>query len=286
MYPNLKFEYVFNCDKHATKRKFVHAMHEHLAEQLGQSHLPCMFEDITDIPKGTQRCSCHTEIYHKRNVGKNCPIVGFHIFFCSSSCKDLSVQNSKRAKGNCLAPDSNATPGGSKETFWALTDIMGEWRPDIVFFENVTQLDKEDEEGTSNLDIIIEAWAKRGYASHVYYVDTYEFGLPQHRVRIVIVALNTRDPKLLDFSERSTKTVFATLGALLKLCTRTPECATKYLLDDTSTWVTEELGRAQAEAVSRTDKGFNVSKQVEICDTHNIPSVSYTHLTLPTILRV
>ena len=63
------------------------------------------------------------------------------------------MQNSKHAKGNCLAPDSNGTPGGSKETFWGLTQIMAQFRPEIVFFENVTQRDKEHDE-TSNLAIL------------------------------------------------------------------------------------------------------------------------------------
>ena len=61
MYPHLKFEYVFNCDKNAMKRKFVHVMHEHLAAELGQSELPCVFDDILSISKGEQRCSCHIE---------------------------------------------------------------------------------------------------------------------------------------------------------------------------------------------------------------------------------
>ena len=134
-----------------------------------------------------------------------------------------------------------------------MTDIMEKYRPDAVFFENVQTMDRDGGDGDSNLSILKEKWAALGYECQVVYSDTFVFGLPQHRKRIVIVALNIRDPELLTFSTRDVDTVFRTLQELILLCHRTAECATQYLLPSDHHCVQAELERATAEATRRDD---------------------------------
>ena len=136
-----------------------------------------------------------------------------------------------------------------------MTEIMKENRPDVVFFENVTEIDKENADDESNLSILEEAWKEIRYESQVIRTDTVKFGIPQHRRRIVIVALNTRDPQLFTFSTRNVATVFTTLRALLMVCHRKPECATKYLFPYDDVGVTTELARAKKEAEARQGRG-------------------------------
>ena len=121
------------------------------------------------------------------------------------------------------------TLGGSAD-FFALTDIMERDRPDLVFFENVQDIAEKKDNDESNMDLLKEKWGRMGYQCVVAYTDTNEFGLPQHRKRVVIVAVNTRDPKPITFTDRPFAKVFDTLRALLLLCHRKPQCASKYLL--------------------------------------------------------
>ena len=65
--------------------------------------------------------------------------------------------------------------------------------------------------------------------------------------------------------------VLATLKGLLLLCQRQCERATKYLLPYNDGRVTAVLVRAQAEANGRKDKGFDVNKNMSICESHGIP---------------
>ena len=134
-----------------------------------------------------------------------------------------------------------------------MTDIIQTYQPDIVFFENVENIDR-DSGGGSNLDILKSHWREEGYECQVIHADTLIFGLPQNRRRIVVVAVNARDPRLFSFAERGVDKVFSTLESCLQLCSRTPECATKYMLPCEDEHVKAELERAKAEAESRVEK--------------------------------
>ena len=61
LYPRLRFEYKFHCEKEPKKRAFVNKMHEVLKDRLGAECEPCCFDDITKLLKGTAKCSLHTK---------------------------------------------------------------------------------------------------------------------------------------------------------------------------------------------------------------------------------
>lgn len=64
-------------------------------------------------------------------------------------------------------------------------------KPKMVLLENVKNLTHKRalDSGEAPTDIIKNDLAKLGYASRFCLVDTFEFGLPQHRVRVYLVAL-------------------------------------------------------------------------------------------------
>ena len=116
----------------------------------------------------------------------------------------------------------------------------------------------------SHLELLKQQWKEEGYESQVIHTDTFKFGLPHHRCRIIIMALNTRDPQLFTFADGDVVRVLHTLQSLIHLCYRTPECATKYLLPYDDKHVKAELARLEAESNERNekgrDKGFRLEK--------------------------
>ena len=93
-------------------------MHAMLGDYLDAEWRPCCFDDITKLAKGEATCMFSDEHEHS-----GCHIKRCNWFFCSSSCKDLSKANNRK--------------GGSAEAYFAITDIIHQLRPDIVFYENV-----------------------------------------------------------------------------------------------------------------------------------------------------
>ena len=92
--------------------------------------------------------------------------------------------------------------------------------------------DEKEKTGTSDLDIAKQRFNALGYEVQVIICNSLVFGLPQSRYRLFIVAINGRDPKTIELSERSISEVFASFSALLKVCERKAECASKFLLAD------------------------------------------------------
>ena len=247
--PKLLFEYVFHCELNQKRMQFVRALHKHLGARLEKTHLgePCFFTDITKLMTSNRQCCVHYDRVYKKKVPRACQIGPFDWFFCSSSSRDLEP---KRGTSACLKKSRDGrrrtTPGGLSKTFWAITDIIEKHRPDLVFYENVRDIDRENKAGDSNLTCLQDEWLARGYKCQIISTDMYTFGLPQQRRHIVIVAMNIRDPRLFTFGDRDVSRVLKSLQSLLLLCHRGTECATKYLLPSEDPRVTTALELARA----------------------------------------
>ena len=63
-------------------------------------------------------------------------------------------------------------------------------------------------------------WGDLGYATQAVFFDTVQFGLPHHRDRVVVVAVNIRDPRLMNFRDTDVNEIFKTLRDLLHTCHR------------------------------------------------------------------
>ena len=145
-----EFEYVFNCEKNASKRNWILALHnvlsgsDHTAHGHGNDTPtgPCLFEDIQDLKKGKCKCFAHRQRAKKgvgvkggvsKMVPGECVVQDIHGLWCSTSCRDFSKNNSKKHSTTILGDDDPG--GGSVLTFNGLCDLMEMLRPDIVIWK-------------------------------------------------------------------------------------------------------------------------------------------------------
>ena len=110
--------------------------------------------------------------------------------------------NQNRANGPIF--DGPPTPGGSAQTFKGLCNVLERFRPDLLIYENVEDMAHAPGTGTSSdLDIARKRWNQLGYDMQRCTLNSQAYGLPQNRLRLYIVAFNTRDPKKFSFHDRS-----------------------------------------------------------------------------------
>ena len=95
--------------------------------------------------------------------------------------------------------------------------------------------------GETNLDVFRAETASRGYECQVVMTDAAEFGLPCRRRRIYVLLVKTSNNALLDFAGRPLAGMFATFGALLNGCLRSPPCARLLWLPSEDPAVRQEL---------------------------------------------
>jgi DNA (cytosine-5)-methyltransferase 1 len=99
--------------------------------------------------------------------------------------------------------------------------FINKLEPDFVVFENVRGLMTIQGENGYLLDEILEDLAQSGYTSHLKLLDTSNYGVPQKRIRIIIVAHKTKKNYKFKFPERLEKKNL-TLKHVLKIKKHTP----------------------------------------------------------------
>ena len=127
-----------------------------------------------------------------------CEVPYVDCLFCSTSCKDFSRANPQANKDPGLLQEGVATKGVSNETFFALVELMDLRRPDMLIWENVSEVAREVPDRPSHLDHS-NKWHGIGYQSSSSCTNAKSFGLPQNRERLVALAANVRDPRTLKF---------------------------------------------------------------------------------------
>lgn len=90
-----------DADEPETKR----GQKQKISDEDKAAHLPCIFEDITEMGKKVAACWQH---------GKQCSIPTVDFLVLGTSCKDLSKANPKQDK---MALTKTATKGQSAQTF-------------------------------------------------------------------------------------------------------------------------------------------------------------------------
>ena len=259
-FPHIRFQFLFNCEINEKKRKWIQKLHKSCSDTDKQQ--PCLFGNIMDL--GNEEATCYV---HGRK--KKCKIPSVDILLCCTSCKEFSLYYNKPQK----PVNDKANSSTSAQTFAGLLAYMSAYRPGILLFENVDTMDSvqvgDNNIEFNNMDLACAEWAARGYETQRCHVNSINFGVPQNRRRLVVVAVLTVANPSVCFQEREVSVVFATLRALLKTCARTSECLKQFLLPHDSVEVTQELDkRAQVgtkmttynmAAASRTSASLVVS---------------------------
>ena len=228
-------KYLFNCDIAPKKREWATRVHDAVAGAEGDAlcaSKPCSLSKTGDLENEEALCATH---------GKYCPVPSVDVFICCTSCKDMSRANGEKSWHVLAAAKST---GGSAQTFQGLLRYQDAHRPTIVLFENVDSI--EDKVGDfSNMDIVASEWACRGYETQKAMCNSYDFGLPQSRRRLLAMAVLVNANPSITFHDRSVAVTFRTMRALLQVCARTSRCASEYLLGPNDERIEAELLRRQ-----------------------------------------
>ena len=84
-----------------------------------------------------------------------------------------------------------------------------------------------------------------GYETKVVQGQSTVFGVAATRARLYPVAIQTRQPRTLNFGERLPSGIWDTWIILLPQCRRKPECASAYVFDDDDPVVLAELEKVE-----------------------------------------
>ena len=139
----------------------------------------CIYDDITKISSGTAQCQRH---------GQCCPVeaqidglvVGF-------SCKDASKANPNRGKLAAKLLTGAPSPGKTNDTIASTLELIENKLPEWILLENSDTLDDADH--AAGLELLLSELAGRGYDPMPFLIDGSEYGLPQVRKRMYILAV-------------------------------------------------------------------------------------------------
>ena len=266
--PELDFQYKFNCEIKDNKRSWILALHKMLDEQDNRRQTPahgladddvtdpgpCLFDDIQKMTA----CYAHatTPPKAKKPMPSTCPVKEIDILICSTSCKDYSKMHAKRVSGSII--NTGETPGGSAQTLHGLNLLIERLRPIMIFYENVGDMDKKlTPQDRSDLEKLVGTWDSYGYESQVNYIDTRQFGVPQARLRMYIVAFRKSHDNV-KFDVHNLQDAMTSFKLLLQICERKAACASSYLLDDINEHVLKEFAHLQSNRAARSAEGYKM----------------------------
>ena len=160
-----------------------------LQELHGEDDKACVFDDLVLL--GQNRATCR----HSSEGQGPCAIPAIDWLVAGFSCKDFSKANPNRNKFQASRIlSAAASPGKSADTFLGTLRVIDQKMPEVVFLENV-DLD-QDEERSLALDQILHELATRGYDTQAYLMNASDYGLPQSRRRLFIIAMMRPGRKL------------------------------------------------------------------------------------------
>lgn len=110
-----------------------------------------------------------------------------NVVLASSSCKGSTRARGKERKHH----DSE------RATAWAVIDCVECHLPDVIVFENVPEF-----QDWLLFPAFRMAWEKLGYCWSPHILDAADFGVPQHRVRLVGIGTRSKSPLILKLPRR------------------------------------------------------------------------------------
>ena len=250
---SFKIDYLFSCEIKEYKQKWIRNVHQLVSSGSAEgegvegarvvARDPCMFADVMHL--GGEKCKC---IVH----GSNCRVPNVDVFHCCTSCKDMAKNNNTP---NVMVLNKPESKGGSAQTWRGMLSYIDSARPSIVFWENVDTVEKasKDDQGAlpesfdksfqSNMDVVLAEFGGRGYECQIFDMNSTQFGVPQNRERVFVVAFLSVAATAIEFEQRGVETVVGRMRSLIKVCQRRPPCASKLLLASDHERVQQELAR-------------------------------------------
>ena len=183
-----------------------------LRATLDSSEMPCRFCDITDMGSRMSKCMAH---------GDKCFVPHVDLLVVGTSCKDLSKANPNKSKNKNVLQQSTSR-GGSAQTFRGLLAYLDAQRPAVVCYENVDALveDSCSLSGSSNMEVLMNEFATRGYQVQATICEASKFGLPSRRRRLYAVFVQMTANSVVDLAKRPVSDCFSRLRQFLSTCMR------------------------------------------------------------------
>lgn len=219
------------CEVDETKRRWCMAVQEQLHPQDSQNM--CAFTDVTSFIDGEGFCERH---------GKTC-VLPDHLdgVVAGTSCKDFSRANPNRRRlsGDAILA-TGSSPGKSADTLRGTFSVIDKRTPEFVILENVDTLDEADH--AAGLDFVLQELGARGYDTQAFLVDSSEYGLPQARKRVFVLAVLSPGRK---FRVKNYSRFFERVTDVLLACKLRGPGLLHVLLQDDDEFVAEELEQRQ-----------------------------------------
>jgi len=212
----------------------------------------CLFERAEDMGKLVANCVRHD---------KMCPVPRVDLLIFGIPCKNVS-RASSAYRANQLVMSLQSSVGGSAQTFRGAENYLHQHVVLIILFENSDALDDAGDltSHMTNLQVVEMRLQSCGFALKSFLMDTVLFGLPQHRRRYYVLGLKENAATHFDFTQVDIRRVFATIENLVRLCQRTPPCASQLLLGDDDQAIDDELNRRLA--AGEKDSKYNVGAAI------------------------
>lgn len=165
------FEHVFSCEMDAEKQEFL----------MSNFDFEYLFADCTQMGRAR---AWDVKSQSVQDVPGDIDILA-----AGFSCKDLSFMNSYRKTLEEM--------GQSGATLRGCFDYVERYRPRLVLLENVYAIDRADQHGLKQVNIVMEGLRARGYAAAYNLCNSCDYYVPQvrHRIWMWGVRLEERQPQ-------------------------------------------------------------------------------------------
>ena len=259
--PDFTFEIAFDCENANLKRKWITDLYRVLPAPGADSNF-CMYDNICDL--GNAEATCHNHRCAKGKA-KKCRVRRCNVIICSTSCVDLSAANMNKATTAIF--EGEPVPGNkSRETLDGLCNYMKSYRPDVVFWENVCEAEKEIHMAPLKTRLL-----SLGYDCQFAHINSKMFGLPHNRNRVFGVFVNITDPEVVNLKDNPIDAAFRHFRLFLRITHRKFECASHFLLDAKDPCVTQEYVRIKHNKESNQKDSYDWKKAQSIADKKGLP---------------
>jgi site-specific DNA-cytosine methylase len=199
-----------------------------LDELHGTEHGACSFVDLTQLGHKGGYCSRHQ---------KHCPIPACDLLVSGFSCKDLSRANpNRKALSASQVVGASSSPGKTADTLVGTMVVIDTVVPEIIVLENVDL--EQDEEHSLGLDRILQELGGRGYDTHAFLMNSASYGLPQHRIRLFIIAILSPGRR---FKMTNFISFWSRFQNLIEKCKMVGPDIVDAVLPPSSPWLAKEL---------------------------------------------
>ena len=245
---DVEIRHLFHCEIVPAKQKWLLARPSEDEEENS-----CIFDDISDLSLASGMCSCarHGQankttvvINGKKKVKLGqCTVEAAEIFTCGSSCRYFShLSRARRPQGRpasalqrlhkLAAQAAGGESNSSYKTWKGLQDYIEVKKPKLVLWENTDAVTDVDPDAAahglsfeSGLGFVLACVEAAGYRAMAFRANSMDYGLPQSRVRVYMLAVLEESPWHNTKNEAQWSHFWSTVAEEMREIKRQPPCS-------------------------------------------------------------